>query len=44
MSGKREAEDEPASSAEKKAKIDTTGYTLNVNLALDKKHESKPLR
>jgi len=43
MSGKREAEDDPPASAEKKAKIDTSGYALNVNLAVDKKHESKPL-
>jgi hypothetical protein len=44
MTGKREAEADPPASAEKKAKIDTSGYTLNVNLAVDKKHESKPLR
>jgi hypothetical protein len=44
MSGKREAESDPPASAEKKAKIDTSGYALNVNLAVDKQHESKPLR
>eukprot|EP00292_Cryptomonas_paramecium_P020148 CAMPEP_0113682210 /NCGR_PEP_ID=MMETSP0038_2-20120614/12507_1 /TAXON_ID=2898 /ORGANISM="Cryptomonas paramecium" /LENGTH=179 /DNA_ID=CAMNT_0000601195 /DNA_START=11 /DNA_END=550 /DNA_ORIENTATION=- /assembly_acc=CAM_ASM_000170 len=42
MSEKREGEPIESTSAEKKAKTD--GYTLNVNNALDKEHESKSFK
>jgi hypothetical protein len=44
MAEKRGSEDVPVGSAEKKPKCGNEGYAMNVNLALDKKHESKPLR
>jgi hypothetical protein len=44
MAQKRGSKDVPVGSAEKKPKCGNEGHAMNLNFALDKKHESKPLR